>query len=315
MLVSERVCHHVFRFKQGGAALILFVSLLLLVAITAFFTNFDSSQYMIERQKITTQALAEAKAALTGRAIMDSNHPGSLPCPDNDDDGSAELFIGNNCPTYIGRLPWRTLGTGDLRDAYGERLWYALSRNHRDHSSAQPINLNTPSTLTIDGVVDYEAVVFSAGPPLSDQSRPSNQVSDYLEGENANGDDVYTVLVGSNANDTLTTISRSELMDKVALRILREIRGSSTQGLIHYYNTGGNNYPFADIDGDGISNADGLTGTPSYQDLLNQSLFFEDDTKEMLIDNGWLPHINYSIAVDKQTVILGLGVNELVVVP
>lgn len=316
MQVPESVYRHSFRFKQGGAALILFALLLLLVATTAFFTNFDSNQYKIEREKITALALAEAKAALIGRAILDSNRPGSLPCPDNDDDGSAELLAGNKCPTYIGRFPWRTLATGDLRDAYGERLWYALSRNHRDHPSAQPINSDTPGALTIDGVDDYVAIVFSAGPLLNGQSRISNQVSDYLEGENANGNDIYTMLLSSSSNDKLIRISRDEIKDKLALRILREIRGTSTQGLTFYYTEAGENkYPFADINDDGIADADELIGKSSYRNHVNQSLFFAEDTEEMLIENEWLSLISYSVSADRQAVNLVLGVNELVVVP
>lgn len=316
MQVTERTNGNSSRFKQRGAALILFALLLLLVATTAFFTNFDSSQYMIEREKITAIALAEAKAALIGRAVLDSERPGSLPCPDNTNNGSADLFAGNNCPIYIGRLPWRTLATGDLRDAYGERLWYALSRNHRDHPSAQPINSDTPGALTIDGVGDYVAIVFSAGPQLNGQSRISNQVSDYLEGENADGNDNYAMPLGGNTNDKLIRISRDEIKDKLALRILREIRGTSTQGLIYYYTEAGENkYPFADINDDGVADADELIGKPSYRDHANQSLFFAEDTEEMLIDNEWLSLISYSVSGDRQTVSLGLGVKELVVVP
>ncbi len=31
----------------------------------------------------------------------------------------------------LGRLPWKTLGLPDLRDAFGERLWYAVSSKHK----------------------------------------------------------------------------------------------------------------------------------------------------------------------------------------
>jgi hypothetical protein len=31
----------------------------------------------------------------------------------------------------LGRLPWKTLGVADLRDGYGERLWYAVSTKYK----------------------------------------------------------------------------------------------------------------------------------------------------------------------------------------
>src|ERR1700675_860066 len=120
--------------RQKGFALML---LLLLVGAgvgAALFSFLSSSRLGLERDQKTTAALAQAKDALIGRAASDNNRPGSLPCPDTNNDGSAELFVGNNCPSYIGRLPWRTLGLPDLRDSSGERLWYALSSTLRDHT-------------------------------------------------------------------------------------------------------------------------------------------------------------------------------------
>ena len=37
-----------------------------------------------------------------GRAIGDANRPGSFPCPDGDDDGSADLFAGSGAPGVSG---------------------------------------------------------------------------------------------------------------------------------------------------------------------------------------------------------------------
>src|SRR5258708_29066232 len=43
----------------------------------------------------------------------------------------------------IGRIPWKTLGIDDLRDASGERLWYALAHNFRKLSGTTVINSDT----------------------------------------------------------------------------------------------------------------------------------------------------------------------------
>jgi hypothetical protein len=155
-----------------------------LALLTASATRSVSVQVRAEMR--TRAALAEAKQALVGRAIADNDRPGSLPCPDAvtnvagnvPDDGIADVFVGNDCPSYIGRLPWRTLGLPDLRDENGERLWYALSSRFRDHVSAQPINSDTKGNRLVyakdNGVVlapEAVAVIFAPGTPLGNQVR------------------------------------------------------------------------------------------------------------------------------------------------
>jgi hypothetical protein len=175
----------------------------------------------------SAQTLQQAKEALIARAALDRTRPGSLPCPDLDNDGDADLLAGNDCPAYIGRLPWKTLGLPDLRDAAGERLWYALSQNFTD-SDAYVINPDSQGSLTVPGITPaggIVAIVFAPGtnlakvvpagsavPPgaLQDQLRsgpagaggnPSAvctwgvdancQVENYLEGQNATIDTTY----------------------------------------------------------------------------------------------------------------------------
>src|SRR5688572_33057105 len=119
--------------------------------LTASATRSVSVQVRAEMH--TRAALAEGKQALVGRAVADNDRPGSLPCPDAvtnvvgnvPNDGIADALAGNDCPSYIGRLPWRTLGLPDLRDEHVERLWFALSPTFRDHVTAQPLNSATPA--------------------------------------------------------------------------------------------------------------------------------------------------------------------------
>ncbi|MEO8163771.1 MAG: hypothetical protein ABI619_00110 [Betaproteobacteria bacterium] len=184
---------------------------------------------------MSVEALARAKEALIGRAAADNSMPGSLPCPDLDNDGSAELLAGNNCPAYVGRLPWRTLGLADLRDGNGERLWYALSPNFRDDNSAQPLNSATPGQLIITGTAPAAAViaiVFSPGGVVGNQVRDApneNNVQNFLEGENGNGgppaDYTFVTALASPAfNDMLLPITREDLFPVVEMRIARELR-------------------------------------------------------------------------------------------
>jgi hypothetical protein len=230
------------RSNQQGMALTL-VSFVILTAATAvFLANASLQSNASESERTTHHALAEARRALIGRAAMDDNRPGSLPCPDTNHDGEADLFdkTGIHCPSYIGRLPWKTLGLPELRDASGEVLWYALSPSLRDHPGAQPINSAvTPAQIRIVGTepaVDVAAVVIAPGATLPGQIRLGagvDAVTNYLEGQNASiGDNIYETAAHSSAfNDRLLVITRDQLFDVVEWRVANTIRNT----LSRYY--------------------------------------------------------------------------------
>lgn len=167
--------------SQRGAALMMLVLLVSVGALAVFVSGLNRATHQLERDRITNEALARAKEALIGRALTDDNRPGSLPCPDTDNDGVAESACSSS---LMGRFPWKTLKTGDLRDGSGERLWYELSANFRDQVSSEPLNSNTSGTLDSGGVA---AKIYSPGPMISTQDRSPanvNVVSNYIEGMN-----------------------------------------------------------------------------------------------------------------------------------
>lgn len=176
---------NVRRQRAFGLALILVI--LVLGSVAFLVRGFTPASLQVERDKVTERALAQAKAALIGRAARDDNRPGSLPCPDTDGDGVAELFAGNACPAYTGLLPWRTLGLTELRDGSGERLWYALSPNFRDHSDVQPLNSDTRGDVVLQSasgtLVEGTLVALVIAPEraMGGQARPSANAGDYLE--------------------------------------------------------------------------------------------------------------------------------------
>lgn len=149
----------------------------------------------IERDKITADALAQAKDALVGYASSvtltssGSARPGDLPCPDINNDGSADTPCSGN---VLGRLPWKTLGLPDLRDSSGERLWYAVSTNFKNSPRTTCTNSNltgclnsdtsgTISVFSSDGVLlnnggggtGAVAVIIAPGAPLTRQDNIS----------------------------------------------------------------------------------------------------------------------------------------------
>ena len=233
-----------------------------------FYSFFGTARQTIASDKITQDALAQAKAGLIGYAAGDSNRPGSLPCPDTDNDGSAESPIPTNCPSYIGRLPWRTLGLPDLRDGSGEPLWYAVSsefaRNPSCGSSC-PLNSDTKGMFVITGTspaTDIIAVVFAAGQSVGTQDRSAanqNTVAHFLEGGNETGIGTSTFVTGIATdafNDRLLAVNGADVMTPVERRAAREILT-----LLQSYKTASSDgggplcdcYPWADIS-DGSSN-------------------------------------------------------------
>jgi hypothetical protein len=183
------------------------------------------------------------------------------------DDGIADLLTGNNCPAYIGRLPWRTLGLPDLRDGSGERLWYALSPNYRDHPSAGALNSDTLGQLAVTGATptsNVVAIIFAPGgvveiSPGTTQTRDTNVApctttgtplqnnwctANHLEGENANGlpptDLTFiTSLASENFNDRSLTITTDELMRQIEKRVAGETRKA-----INSFRTSYGTYPW-----------------------------------------------------------------------
>ena len=226
----------------------------------------DTSSLVLRRDQDTAAALAQAKQALIGRAASDANRPGSLPCPDTDDDGSADLYAGTECPPYsggpiptiyIGRLPWRTLGLPDLRDAYGERLWYAVLREFARNPTCAPscpINSDTKGNITVyqDSAASAittqaVAVIFASGAALETQNRDpaatalcpttgttiarSLCAANYLDAtggaDNAQAGGAGPFITAQSSatfNDRLLVITTAELMPPVEQRVARELR-------------------------------------------------------------------------------------------
>lgn len=276
------------------------ILLMLALSLTIFLMHKkEASVLVLARHKKTMTALFEAKSALIGRAMLDQNRPGSLPCPDTNDDGSAEIFSGNKCPSYLGRFPWRTLSIPALEDGNGEKLWYRLSENYRDHPVASPINAATPGLLSVDHHADVVAVIFSAGPPLSFQTgRPSNLSKDYLEQENADGDMEFSSTLHALQNDQLITVNRIELMRQVSKRVLAE----TTQALKKFYSTSSYGFfPYATQASQGI--CDGLRLTNGFLVMTNPTAKLEEtdcpalpDFPVWLKENAWHEHIRYELA-------------------
>lgn len=241
--------------RQHGAALM--IMLLILGVMGAFMAIRTLNGLQSARDQITAQALAQAKDALIGYAVTyRDTHPnqvfGYLPCPDTDNNGF-EPNCGSKDVTFIGRLPWKTLGLPPLRDSAGECLWYAVSGRAKNNPNTDAMNWDTLGQLAITEAVTGTtlaaadthdtpwAVVLAPRGVMGAQTRAgaagsecggNNTVADYLDGTdplyagvipNANSTTTLTVSnaesvrVGSN-NDQALWITSREIFDRIKKR-------------------------------------------------------------------------------------------------
>jgi len=239
---------------QRGAALLLALLVALMLSLASLFKTTSTAAARLARERATEQAMAQAKAALIAWSVVQGDlgggiydRPGSLPCPDQGGTGTAPGSCSSGTGTSLGRLPWKTLGIDDLRDADGERLWYALSNNFRvTHSAA--INSDTRGQIQLyaaDGTTllspageELAAIIFAAGPPLAAQDRVAGPglAADYLDAalpwNNASAPGPFISGPLRNAqgdiaiNDRVITLSTRELIGAVEKRALSEAQSA-----------------------------------------------------------------------------------------
>ncbi|MGZ8155682.1 MAG: hypothetical protein ACXWUK_10320 [Burkholderiales bacterium] len=315
---SVRAAARTAKSPARGQALIALVFMLAVATMLLVYGSTTEVSRAVGADQRTRAVLEEARNALIGRAVADANRPGSLPCPDSDDDGSADLFSGTSCPTYVGRLPWRSLGIGDLRDESGERLWYALSPNFRDHPAAPAINSDSRGTLTVFGgseatplATDAVAVVFAPGTVLPGQRRdpaprpcgtsvrdlPGNRcAANYLDTtgnfSNAGSGGPFVVTApGSQFNDKLLVILTADFMPLVERRVALETRNAL---LAYREKSACACFPWADANGDGASDSGVSRGRVPTVAALPQS-WPAGVLPSYFIQNDWARVIRYAV--------------------
>lgn len=173
---------HLLR-PQTGAALLIFLILLVMGALTYVVNNLTPEAVEAARARKTEAALAQARDALIGYALRyreaqaaqtppKPDRPyGFLPMPDPgtsrfnsgqqnpscNTEGCAMDFINGLFPgqqeTIIGRLPWKTLGLPPIRDGHEECLWYAVSAHHKSLEFDPNIPMNWDTLGHFDIVV------------------------------------------------------------------------------------------------------------------------------------------------------------------
>ncbi len=244
---------------KGSRGFALPTLLILLSAIAAFVavkTLRTFGGFELRASMQTDKALQLARDALIAHAAWEDSSPGSLLCPDLNNDGAAE---GTCAANVIGRLPWRTLGISQPLDGSGECLWYALSPGARSQlapslrGQSQPV-LNpeppaadhpyTPFTgeLTLRDSTTrlgqkVVAVIISPGRALSGQARTAptsgcngGDASAYLESRDginnaAGGPNFVTGSADTAFNDRIMGLTSDQLFAAAKARVLIELAG------------------------------------------------------------------------------------------
>jgi hypothetical protein len=270
--------HH----SQIGIAFMVLVFMIALASTVFLLKAYDPAGLRIQQAKKTEQSLAMAKQALLAYAaepitalpaatpLTCANNcprPGDMPCPDTNNDGAAESTCAGS---QIGRLPWKTLGTDDLRDGVGERLWYAVSSQYKNSPRMLPLNSDSVGTISLrdsqgnllydaSGTTGLAAVVIAPGEVLtrSDglvQSRTTanqNSANHYLDiaysEDNASftegsTDGFISGLVNISGqkvvNDVVLPITRDEVIAVMEPRVLAEVMQA-----VSYFYTNNHYYP------------------------------------------------------------------------
>ncbi|MCP4996515.1 MAG: type II secretion system protein, partial [Gammaproteobacteria bacterium] len=177
------------RKHQSGFALLIFMVVLMGIGGVLLSGFSKQSLKEVEKKRFdhNRQVLEEAKQALLMYAynypVIKQRGPGRLPCPDMDNNGTAESSSPCKSNTaLVGRLPWDNpdLNFYDAKDADGERLWYAVSETF-DYGPGTSINSDSAGTITIfdqagnllyDGSANgVAAVIIAPGAPVNGQDR------------------------------------------------------------------------------------------------------------------------------------------------
>ncbi|MCF8197353.1 MAG: hypothetical protein K9J42_01205, partial [Sulfuritalea sp.] len=220
---------HAWRARKNthkGFVLIGLIALLAMGALYFFVSNLSPESQRERAQQQTGEALLQAREALIGYALQYREQQqatggtndamyGFLPMPDVgtsrfnlggqssscNTEGCAMTFINGAFPpdveTVIGRFPWRTVGTGPLRDSNGECLWYAVSANFKSLGIDSTLAMNWDTLSQLDVVIANGsaamipalasahdkpiAVIFSPGPPLPGQDRSTSATDTVTE--------------------------------------------------------------------------------------------------------------------------------------
>jgi hypothetical protein len=314
------------RNAQKGFIAILLLVTIAIAAVAAFSKNIWGSDPQAMQQKITQDALKQAKEALlayvevgvagdltSANFLRKAN--GRLPCPDQDGDGKATTSIESPCgiiPTYgagyhsLGLFPWAQLGIPPIRDAAHECLWLAVDGRFKLSTATSPLNSDAVGSFTIIQPIKnpitgvWTESVLAGNPTAATASDPNRVVAVIIAPGAAIGGQSRAINTGTGAGITALSQQPCTLTTTYSVPfngILPTAQKSSSNYLESYTSTassglGGNN--------------SALTNTPNKDPLASPNLALQtfvqaDANQEKLNDQLiWITAEEFSKAVTKR---------------
>jgi len=223
--------------KSSGAAIIIFITLVLLAFTTLLVSQVSVNQKKSSRMQNNSKVLDSAHEAVLGFALAQPV-PGTLPCPDTTGDGFENTTV-NGCVSQLGLFPYFTLGLNALTDSSGADLWYAVTTNYTRNAPGQR-NSSSPSSVTLNGLA-VSHIIIAPGPAIDGQNRTPLTISDFLEGTNADGNlGTYDSVISTTRNDLVLGSPINSFWSLMERRVLAEALRLTTN-----YRTICNQYPWA----------------------------------------------------------------------
>ncbi|MFX4226734.1 MAG: hypothetical protein ACFHHU_02200 [Porticoccaceae bacterium] len=231
------------------------IAMLLLVFMAGtsmFFVAMSDRSGDVKKLVDYNQEMVLAKEALITFAVNypdlytgPNNGPGRLPCPDDNLNGQPETSCNggaeltyrlpvyantpNSGPFYFSRQFIEASQETNPNIDYSQ-FWYALSNGFATDDG--PLNSSVNAQLQLDNASDYVALIIAPGTPLTTQGRSTenarNNRNNYLEAPNNRTDtgvfSNYPEIQGTEFNDSVIGITRSELMTRVTMKVAIEIK-------------------------------------------------------------------------------------------
>lgn len=220
--------------RQSGIALIALLVMLVLAGSYALYRGANININAPGEKEKQLQRLILAKDALIAYAVTDLKRPGRLLCPNLSGDGVSPLLTRDDCDSYNGLLPWKSLDLADGTDGTGAPLLYHLSPLFGGDRSSPALNSDTATSLRLD---------LPDGTPSNGIAALIIAPQGSIDPRNADGDDYfYTGRDGIPGDDDLViSITRQELMAATEQRIANEMRNclgqhaASAENIEHTY--------------------------------------------------------------------------------
>lgn len=203
--------------KQSGVALLALLILVMLAGSYAFYRSSNLGTGDAQEKNKQFLQLIKVKESLIAYAVVDSKRPGRLPCPDLLGDGISPILSRDDCDSYSGYLPWKTLDLPEGTDFTGAHLRYKISPLFGGDRLKPELNSETETSLRLDipepsASNDIAALIIA--PRGSFDTRNNNATDYFYNGRSENPDD----------NDLVVAVTRRELMAAVEQRIANQTR-------------------------------------------------------------------------------------------